>query len=571
VTERSPVKLLLVQDNLADARSVEMLLIDAKPGFEVRHAGRLGEALEELDRADFDVIVLDLSLPSSGSLGILERMRAVVPAIPVVVLSDQDDEEIALQTLHSGAEDYLVKGRGDSELIARAIRYSIERKKAEARLSYLAQYDPLTGLANRTLFHDRLEQAVTRSDRSGNMIALMFMDLDRFKAVNDTLGHASGDALLQEVARRIEGRVRDSDTVARLGGDEFGIILEDLSDARNAARVARDVLKRLSEPLVLDGHEMRVSASLGIAVRPPSEGDRLLRDADAAMYGAKRTSGNSYQFYTEEMNVQAAARLALERDLRRALEGDAFMLYYQPMVNLATGKIAGAEALVRWRHRERGIVPPGEFISVLEETGLIVALGEKVIDAACRQNGAWRAAGLPPVRVAVNISARQFGEENLTGVIEDALRDSGLDPRDLELEIGESLLVEDGEAHLRALDELRKAIGRIRVSIDDFGTGYCSLHRLKALPIETLKIDKTFVAGIPTARDDAAIAAALIYLSHDLGVSVAAEGVETAEQAAFLRERRCDEAQGYYFGRPLPADEFARLLEADSPLADVLP
>jgi diguanylate cyclase len=569
VTERAPVRVLLVEDNPGDARLVEILLSEAGPGFEVSHAVRLDEALEELDRAEFDVVLLDLSLPDSSGFETVERVRMAVPEMPVVVLSGRDDDEFALQALQGGAEDYLVKGSGDGDLIARSIRYAIERKKAEEKLAYLAQYDPLTGLANRALFHDRLDQALARAARSGDMIALMFVDLDRFKAVNDTLGHSGGDALLQEVARRIEGRVRDSDTVARLGGDEFAIILEGLSDARNAARVARDLLKRVSEPLVLDGHEIPVSASLGIAVLPPSEGDRLLKDADAAMYRAKRMGGNNHQFYTEEMNVQAAARLALERDLRRALDRDEFILYYQPLVDLATGKVAGGEALMRWRHPERGIVPPAEFISVLEETGLIVPAGEKVLRAACRQSRAWRDAALPPVRVAVNISARQFGQENLVGSVAGALRDSGLDPGCLELEITESLLVEDGAAGLRTLDRLREAVGWVRVAIDDFGTGYSSLHRLKALPIETLKIDQTFIKGIPAAREDAAITAALILLAHDLGISVTAEGVETAEQVAFLRDRGCDEAQGFYFGRPMPAEEFGQLLEADSPLADV--
>jgi diguanylate cyclase (GGDEF)-like protein len=569
VTERGPVKVLLVEDNPGDARLVEILLSEAGPGFEVSHVERLEQALEELDRDEFDVVLLDLSLPDSSDFETVERVRMAVPEMPVVVFSGRDDEEIALQALQGGAEDYLVKGQGDGDLMARAIRYAIERKKAEERLAYLAQYDPLTGVANRALFHDRLEQALARAERSGEAVTLLFVDLDRFKAVNDTLGHAGGDALLREVARRIEGRVRNSDTVARLGGDEFAIILEGLSDARNAAKVARDVLMRLSGPVVVDGHEIPVSASIGIAVRPPSEGDRLLKDADAAMYRAKRMGGNNHQFYTEEMNVQAAARLTLERDLRRALEGDQLLLHYQPMVALATGKVVGAEAHMRWRHPDRGMVPPAEFIPVLEETGLIVSAGEKALRAACRQNRAWRDAGLPPVRVAVNVSARQFVQEKLADAVMGALRDSGLDPSCLELEVTESLLVEDGAAGLRVLDRLREAVGRVRVAIDDFGTGYSSLHRLKALPVETLKIDKTFIAGIPASGDDAAITGALISLAHDLGIRVTAEGVEAADQVSFLRDRGCDEAQGYYFSRPVPADEFARLLEADGPLAVV--
>jgi diguanylate cyclase (GGDEF)-like protein len=559
----------LVEDNPGDARLVEILLSEAGPEFEVSHAGRLGEALEELDRSGFDVVLLDLSLPDSSGFETVERVRMAVPQMPVVVLSGRDDEQIALRALQGGAEDYLVKGQGDGDLIARAIRYAIERKKAEERLAYLAQYDPLTGLANRALFHDRLEQALARAARSGDAVALLFVDLDRFKAVNDTVGHAGGDQFLQEVAWRIAGRVRESDTVARLGGDEFALILEGLRDARDAAKVARDLLTRLSEPVALDGYEIPVSASIGIAVQPPSEGDRLLKDADAAMYRAKRMGGNHHRFYTEEMDVQAAARLSLERDLRRALEEDALLPYYQPMVDLTTGKVVGAEALMRWRHPQRGFVPPVEFIPVLEETGLILPAGERILRLACRQSRAWRDAGLPPVRVAVNVSGRQFGQGHLPDTVSGALLDSGLAPNSLELEITESLLVEDGAASLRALYELREAVERVRIAIDDFGTGYSSFHRLKSLPVETLKIDQTFIAGIPGAREDMAISAALISLAHDLGITVTAEGVETAEQVAFLREHGCDEAQGYYFGRPVPAEEFARLLEADGSLLDV--
>jgi diguanylate cyclase (GGDEF)-like protein len=568
LSERSPVRVLLVEDNPGDARLVEILLSEAGTGFEVRHADTLAAAVEELDRSPSDVILLDLSLPDSSGLETVERVRMVAPEMPVVVLSGRDDEETALQALQGGAEDYLVKGRGDGELMARSIRYAIERKKAEEKLAYLAQYDPLTGLANRALFHDRLEQALARAGRDGDMIALMFVDLDRFKAVNDTLGHAGGDALLREVGRRIEGRVRNSDTVARLGGDEFAIILEGPSDAGNVARVAEDLVSSLSTPFVSSGHEVPVAASVGIAVWPPSGEDALLKDADAALYRAKHRGGNNHQFYTEEMNVQASARLALERDLRRGLEREEFLLHYQPQVDLTTGEVVGAEALLRWHHHERGLVSPAEFIPILEDIGLIIPVGAWALGEACRQGKVWMDAGLPPVRIAVNLSARQLARGSLVGSVEDALEASGLDPSYLELEITESLLVEDGEAGLGSVELLKKTIGRLRISIDDFGTGYSSLYRLKTLPVERLKIDQSFDRGVATDPGDAAITAAVISLSHDLRLQVTAEGVETAEQLAFLRELGCDEAQGFYFSRPVPANEFVRLLEADSPLAD---
>jgi diguanylate cyclase (GGDEF)-like protein len=453
--------------------------------------------------------------------------------------------------------------------MARSIRYAIERKNAEENLAYLKQYDPLTGLANRTLFQDRLQQALARANRDDDMVALMLLDLDHFKAVNDVLGHAGGDELLKEVAERIEGLVRKSDTVARLGADEFAIILEEMSDAQDVAPVAQDILNTLSESFVLDGHEIPVTASLGIAVRPPSEGDSLLKDADAAVYRAKERGRNTYEFYAEEMNVRAFERLTLRNMLRQALKEEEFLLHYQPQVDLATGAIVGAEALVRWRQPDSGLVPPARFIPVLEDTGDIVGVGRWIMRTACHQNRAWQDSGVAPLRVAVNLSARQFSQGGLVSTVADVLEESGLDPSCLELEITESLLMEDLNASLQILGELQNVAEGLRVSIDDFGTGYSSLSYLKSFPIDLLKIDQSFVREIPGDSDDAAITAAIIGLAHSLRLGVIAEGVETEEQATFLRERGCDEAQGYYFSRPLPAGEFAELLKAGGTLQGV--
>jgi diguanylate cyclase (GGDEF)-like protein len=571
MTQGTEIRVLLVEDNPGDARLVEILLSEADSfgRFEITPAERLDEALELLDGPAFDVILLDLSLPDSSGLETVEVVRTRVPLTPVVVLTGQDDEETALRALQSGAEDYLVKGRGDSELMARSIRYAIERKKAEENLAHLKQYDPLTGLANRALFQDRLQQALARADRDDETVALMLLDLDHFKAVNDVLGHAGGDELLKEVANRIGGRVRESDTVARLGGDEFAIVLEEMTDAQDAAPVAQDILDALSESLVLDGHEIPVTASIGIAVRPPSEGDRLLKDADAAVYRAKERGRNTYEFYAEEMNVRAFERLTLRNMLRRALKEEEFLLHYQPQVDLATGAIVGAEALVRWSQPDSGLVPPARFIPVLEDTGDIVGVGRWIMRAACRQNRDWQDSGVAPLRVAVNLSARQFSRGGLVSTVADVLEESELDPSCLELEITESLLMEDLNTSLQILGELQNTAEGLRVSIDDFGTGYSSLSYLKSFPIDLLKIDQSFVRDIPGDPDDAAITAAIIRLAHSLRLGVIAEGVETEEQAAFLRELGCDEAQGYYFSRPLPADEFAELLRRGGTLQGV--
>ncbi|MEJ7873410.1 MAG: bifunctional diguanylate cyclase/phosphodiesterase, partial [Rubrobacteraceae bacterium] len=383
---------------------------------------------------------------------------------------------------------------------------------------------------------------------------------DGFKAVNDTLGHSRGDELLKGVARRIEGSVRESDTVARLGGDEFAIMLEGLNDAQDAAPVARAILDILSQPFLLDEHKVSVTASIGIAVRPPTEGDRLLKDADAAMYRAKERGRNTYEFYTEEMNVQAFERLALESSLSLALEREEFLLYYQPQVELATGKIVGVEALLRWRHPDLGLVSPAKFIPVLEETGKIVEVGEWVLRTACRQGKAWQDSGLDSLRVAVNLSARQFGKEGLIDTVAGILEETGLGAGSLELEITESLLMEDSEASSRALSELKEIAGGIRVSIDDFGTGYSSLYRLKTFPIDVLKIDQSFVRNIVIDSNDAALTEIMIILAHKMGLKAIAEGVETEEQLAFLRDCGCDLVQGFYLGRPQPADNLAGLL-----------
>lgn len=560
---REAVGVLLVEDNLGDARLVESML--SEPGlmwdFEIRHVVRLGDAVEELERSPFDVVLLDLSLPDSSGTETVERIQRAASRTPVVVLSGRDDDETALRAIQSGVEDYLVKGRGNGELIGRTIRSAIQHKKTEERLAYLAQYDPLTGVANRALFQDRLEKAVARARRSKEQLALVSVDLDRFKAVNDTLGHGCGDVLLREVAGRIRNRVRESDTVARLGGDEFAIILEGLPGAEGAARVAQDVLRLLLEPVSLQGQEVSAPASMGIALWPASGGDELLKDADAAMYRAKRQGGNRYQFYTEEMGAQTKAHQKLERDLRRALLSDQFVLYYQPQVDLSTGAVVGAEALLRWRHPERGLVSPGEFVPVLEDMRLIIPVGRWVIEAACRQGGAWLETGLPTVRISVNLSAVQFDHRQLADDVAGALAEGGMEQENLELEITESLLMEDPENALRTLGRLGKELGGVGISIDDFGMGYSSLYRLKALPVQRIKIDHCFVRDIPDNTGDAAITAAMIRLAHDLGLGVVAEGVETAEQRDFLRDRGCDEAQGFFFGRPVPADEFTALLE----------
>lgn len=556
------VRVLLVEDNPGDARLVELLLSDVvNSAFDIVRAATLGEAFERLNKNEFDVALLDLSLPDASGLDSVTALQSAAPYLPLVVLSGMADEDVALRAIQGGAEDYLVKGLGDGALISRSIRYAIERKKAEVRLAYVSQYDSLTGLANRALFQDRLSQAVARAERDGEMVALISLDLDRFKDFNDALGHSFGDMLLKTAATRMQECVRDGDTVARLGSDEFGIILEDVSDVRFAASVAQKISAVLTEPFTIQGQEMYLSAGMGIAVRPPSEADGLMRDANAALQRAKAAGPDNYQFFSSEMNVEAFERLAFESSLRRALEREEFELHYQPQVDLLTGRIVGAEALLRWNHPEQGVVSPARFIPVLEQTGMIFAVGVWVMETACKQTREWRDRGLvPDLRISVNLSAKQFAQRDLGEIISGILERTGLDPDALELEVTESLLMEDTEESNLKLRQLKADRG-VRVSIDDFGIGYSSLAYLKRFPLDVLKIDRSFVRDLTVDPDDAAIVSAIVALARNLRLKVIAEGVETAAQLEYLRRQSCDEAQGYYFSRPLPADEFVHLLE----------
>jgi len=435
-----------------------------------------------------------------------------------------------------------------------------ERQRYEETIRHQAFHDSLTGLPNRMLFKDRLTLAIAHAKRNKQMLAVLFLDLDRFKLINDTLGHDMGDQLLKCIAERLTGCVREDDTVARLGGDEFTILLPEITQVESVAKVAQKILEMIREPLVIEDHELYITTSIGIVLYPNDgeDAETLLKNADTAMYRAKEKGKNNYQIYTPAMNARALERLAMENGLRRALERNEFVVYYQPKVNINTGKIVGMEALVRWQTPDRGLLPPGEFIPLAEDTGLIVPIGEWVLRTACAQNKAWQDAGYPPVRVAVNLSARQFHLQNLVEVVSRILKETGLAPEWLELEITESVAMQNAEYTVKMLKEL-KEMG-IQLAIDDFGTGYSSLSYLKRFPINKLKIDRSFVNEIGLDQDNEAIASTVIVLGQSLKLGVVAEGVETEEQCDFLKQHQCDEMQGFLFGKPVSADEFEELL-----------
>ena len=435
-----------------------------------------------------------------------------------------------------------------------------DRIQTQEKLHHLAHHDVLTGLPNRILFIERLTQGILHARRHGYALAVMFLDMDRFKVINDSLGHDTGDQLLQEFGRRLVACVRSSDTVARLGGDEFTILLEDMADPDNVATVAGKVINALSTPFVLDGRELFVTTSIGVSVFPGDGDDvrSMLKNADTAMYRAKELGRNNYQFYSADMSSRALERLAMENHLRRALEKNEFVVHYQPKLDYRTGKIVGAEALIRWQHPEQGLVSPAEFIPLLEETGLIVEVGEWVLKTAVAQSVAWKKTGLPDICMSVNLSARQLVQTGLVDTVSNVISEHGLQPGDLELELTESMIMNNAEKTIETLDAISQ-LG-VRFAVDDFGTGYSSLAYLKRFPIQIIKIDRAFIRGIVTEPEDRSIVNAIIAMSHSLDIDILAEGVETEQQAMLLEQYGCYYMQGFLFSKPLPAGKFAELL-----------
>jgi diguanylate cyclase (GGDEF)-like protein len=450
------------------------------------------------------------------------------------------------------------------DAVAAVLSAGLKRLASEERLAYLAQFDSLTGLPNRGLLADRFAQMIEQARRRGLILSVLFVDLDDFKSVNDTLGHAAGDELLKEVARRVSEKVRQGDTVARISGDEFAVVLADLARQEDAALVAQKIVESLAAPFHLAGHEVLVTASVGIASYPTDghDAESLLGAADAAMYRAKQSGRNTYQFFTSEINQRTRARALLGADLRRAFEREEFTLAYQPKFDLLTMRPCGGEALLRWSHPERGPVPPAQFVHVLEESGLIVKVGEWALARACADLKACSAASARPVPIAVNLSARQFRQPDLAARIRALIAEAGVPPELIELEITESHLMHDPAQAIHAMRTLRDE--GVRIAIDDFGTGYSSLAYLTRFPVAALKIDRSFVAGIGREASDAAIVRTIIEMARSLGTTVIAEGVETQAQVGFLRRFGCHQAQGYFFAPPMPIGEFIRLICSDN-------
>ncbi len=684
-------RILLIQDDAPNAQAILHALADSKDeSFEVEWLRRCDDALERV--TGVAAILVDLFLPDSQGIETFDRIFRAAPKVPILVLVDAPNENIAKLAVQCGAQEYLFKARLDAYFLPKAVESMIERaanaetmfeekeraevtlnsigdavmstdlsgkvnylnviaegltgwSKEEAighpveevfrivdgttreraqnpmslairenktvvltpncvlvrrdgveaaiedsaapihdrrgavtgavmvfhdvsvaramtlKMSYLAQHDALTDLPNRVLLSDRLVEATALSKRHRRKLAVLFLDIDRFKQINDSLGHIVGDRLLQSVARRLCTCVRTSDTVSRQGGDEFVILLWEVRHEHDAAVTAEKILQSLRQPHVIDGHEIHITGSIGIVTYPDDGLDAatLMKNADFAMYHAKDTGRDNFQFFKADMNVSAVERQSLEGDLRHAIERNELFLHYQPKIELLTGAIVGAEVLVRWQHPVRGIVPPDQFIPVAEDCGLIVPIGRWVLREACRQARAWQSVGLQPARVAVNISSVELRATGFASAVRAILTETDLEPCHLELELTETFLMQDSNSTAEVLKEL-KDIG-VLLALDDFGTGYSSLSYLKRFPIDALKIDRSFVRDLTTDADDAGIVTAVIGMGKNLHMPVVAEGVETREQLEFLQEHNCPQGQGFYFSRPVSALEFGRLLE----------
>lgn len=552
-------RILLIDDDEDDYLLTRELLGEIFGGrLRLDWARNWDAALAAISQQRHEVYLVDYRLGERTGLELVREAVERGCSAPFIVLTGQGSREIDLEAMRAGAMDYLVKGEITAPLLDRSIRYSIERHRAERRLAEIAQLDQLTGLPNRYLLQDFLTRSLARATRFGHSVALLLVDLDRFKPVNDIYGHHAGDRLLQAIATRLRSTVRASDLVARLGGDEFTVVLTDLEDPDAAVAQAERVLDAIRLPVELDGCEVEVGASIGIAVYPRDAADieELLSSADAAMYTAKAGKVGGIHFYTGEMRQRQARRQALERSLRQAVAGNEFCLFYQPQIEVRSGRLVGFEALIRWRHPELGLISPAEFIHLTEETGLIGPIGEWVLKTACAQLAGWRRRGHRELSLAVNLSPRQMHETGLASLLARLLAEHGLPPGLLELEITESHLLQKPEEVRRMLAAFSQ-IG-VRVSLDDFGTGFSSLNHLRAFPGASLKIDRSFIQGIEENGSDAAIVRSLIAMAHSLNLKVIAEGVERPAQLRMLTEYGCDYVQGFLLGEPAPAEEIGR-------------
>ncbi len=566
----SSSSLILNVDDDDGARNAKTRVLQVA-GFTVIEATNGADALAIVRQCSPDLVLLDIKLPDINGIEVCRQIKADPASARILVLQTSTaltDRIDKLRELDGGADNYLTAPIGADELVAnvnalfRLARTQAELRRSQERMAHLAHHDFLTGLPNRVLLGDRIAQAILLAQRRGTRLAVLFLDLDNFKHINDSLGHSIGDTLLQSVAGRLRACVRHSDTVSRQGGDEFVILMQEDKYEEDAGMPAQEILAAMALPHTIAGHELHVTTSIGISVYPADakDAEALIKNADTAMYHAKERGRNTYQFFTGDMNVRAVERQVIESNLRYALARQQFSLHYQPKVNLDTGLITGSEALLRWMHPQWGMVLPDRFVRIAEDCGLIVAIGRWVLREACAQAKCWADAGLNPGSVAVNVSASEFRSGDFVDGVRTILEDTGLAPSSLQLEITESVLMHEAESSTCILRQL-KDLG-VQLAVDDFGTGYSSLSYLSRFPIDVLKIDQSFVHDIGSPSGNGIIVSAVIAMGNSLKQQVVAEGIEQRDQLAFLKQQHCEEGQGYFFSRPVLAEQFSRLLTA---------
>ncbi len=564
--------ILLVEDNPGDIRLVrELLAADQSESFTLVTADRQDTALAILDSHDITAILLDIELPDSSGLNTLLKIHANAPGIPIVVLSSIADEGLAVRSVQQGAQDFLVKGHVDAHQLTRSLRYAIERKRTEERLNHLAHYDSLTGLSNRKHFYDTLKNSIALARRHETKLALLLLDLNGFKSINDTLGHYVGDLLLQGVALRLRECMRETDCVARIGGDEFTLILTDIYDEEDAATAASKIIDAVRPPFLIDGRSLDIGVSVGISIYPTDTDhiESLVRNADVAMYQAKAETGlqSNYRFFSANMNDRATEDRVLLGELATAVTQGEFVINYQPQVDVKTSQINGMESLLRWQHPTRGLLLPGAFMNVLESSPLILEVGLWVLRSVCMQGQAWLASSDTPLVLSVNLSPRQLLQDDFAEQVAAVLAETGLPPHCLELDISEHALWEDEACAFKQVTKLNQ-LG-VRLALDNFGNGRASFYYLRKFPFHAIKLDRRLTQAASSSTDGADMARAVIQVAHVFRMKGLAGGVETAAQLNTLRNLAYDDAQGYLYCHPLPSDAATALLERGQHLGPV--
>lgn len=548
--------ILLVEDSASDALLIRSAITAVMPGNSgIRHEKTLEATLKALSEAEYDVVLLDLSLPDSTGFDGLLSIQNLAPKLPVIILTAYADEELALQAVEHGAQDYLFKDRADGKAIRRAMQYAVQRKQFESTLIKQANFDTLTKLANRVLFESRLDMALARMRRANTGVGVFFLDLNNFKEANDMLGHAAGDALLQQVAERLRQCLRPYDTASRFGGDEFALLVEGIGQARDCAVIAQKIIMRMAEPFPVEHKTVNIGISIGIVTcftGNDTSREALLKQADEAMYGAKLSGRSNYRFYTPEVHEEACARLKLERELGAAIVRNELTLHYQPKLDLRTGRTTGAEALIRWNHPVRGLLLPSEFMAVAAETGLVREIGEWVLSAVCADIARWRKAGLPAIQVSVNISTAQLDDVTFPEILQTLLGKHVIPPTGIAVEIPSSAILDRAKERIKTLEAIRR-LG-VEVHLDHFGTSAFSLAALKTLAVDAVKIAPDLTRTINEPDGMLALVQAIMDIAERFKVGVVAGGIENEWQRSFFKEQSCREGQGYALCRPVPGE-----------------